>query len=75
MIRAEEYCLVEWKNRIQVVVQSTCSGLVSLHLKGTVPDKLFAASKNWLNPWRVRPSPSQGGSRYQKIKSTENEKI
>ena len=48
--KVEESYLLEHMNQIEEVVESMDSGLVSLHVKGTLWDKsfvMFAIPKNW----------------------------
>lgn len=42
MIRAEKHCLLDSKSHLEEVLGWTGSGLVSLHMKGTLPGESFA---------------------------------
>lgn len=46
MMRAEEYCLLEYKSQIEEMVLSMGSGLVSLPMKVMLLGQSFAISKN-----------------------------
>lgn len=58
------------------VVGSVCSGLVGLHMKGTLEGELFPSSRNWITlaeeSFQGQQGPKMLKHQMQKIKDTVN---